>query len=447
MTPDRHRRGVRWLGPSFERRLALDLALLLAPLGVVALVAGHVEAVGRQVEVWIVLAVLAAVPLAWRLYRRVLYPIRGLANLLDAVKEGDYSLRGVAAGDDGAFGAAVREVNALAAALREHRLATEETSGLLSKVLGSIDIAIFGFDAERRLRLVNPAGAKLVGRSADDALGASADELGLAPCLDRSDDIVDCAFAGGSGRYQTRHHRFRDHGEARDLVTLSDVSRPLRDEERTAWQRLIRVLSHELGNSLGPIRSIAHSLGDVVRGEPQALDWRDDMLAALDIIADRADSLHRFAGTYSALSRLPEPVRRACDVERLLARVAAMEPRVPVRVEAQGELRPVPLDPDLIEQAVINLVRNAADATLPATDAIVIACAIRADRLHIDVIDAGSGLAGVDNLFVPFFSTKPGGAGVGLVLARQIVEAHDGRLRLRNRDGATGCVAQIEMPV
>lgn len=446
MRPDRQRRIVRWLGPSFERRLALDLALLAAPLCVVAASAASVEAVRHHVEWWILAALLAAALLAWRLYRRVLYPVRGLSNLLDAVKEGDYSLRGTAAGDDGAFGAAVREVNALAAALREQRLAAEETHGLLSKVLGSIDVAIFGFDAQRRLRLVNPAGAKLVGRSAADALGASVDELGLSECLDRDDDVVECAFDGRGGRYQTRHFRFRDRGEARDLLTLSDVSRPLRNEERVAWQRLVRVLGHELGNSLGPIRSIAQSLVEVVRGEPVELAWRDEAADALGVIADRADSLNRFAGTYSALSRLPEPNRRACDVEALLRRVAAMEPRVPVRVAMTGEARPAMLDPDLIEQAIINLVRNAADATLPASDAIVVVGELRADRLFVDVVDAGSGLAGVDNLFVPFFSTKPTGAGIGLVLARQIVESHDGSLRLRNRDDAAGCIARIEMP-
>ncbi|PKM02188.1 MAG: histidine kinase, partial [Gammaproteobacteria bacterium HGW-Gammaproteobacteria-5] len=231
-----------------------------------------------------------------------------------------------------------------------------------------------------------------------------------------------------------------------DLLVITDLSRALREEERQTWQRLIRVLGHELNNSLAPIKSMAGTLADLTARPELPGDWREDVQGGLRVIGDRAESLNRFMTGYAALARLPSPRLREVELAPLLMRVARLEQRLQVTVQA-GPAVVCQLDPDQLEQALINLLRNAADAALPQGGGVQLQWSQVHDRLHIEVIDDGLGLAGSDNLFVPFFTTKPGGSGIGLVLARQIVEGHGGSLLLRNRDDRSGCVAGIELPL
>lgn len=384
--------------------------------------------------------------LAFYLRRRVIFPLYTLSNLLEALREGDFSLRGTRARRGDAIGEVVWEVNALSDTLRQQRLRVEETLALLTKVMATVDIAIFAFDAQRRLRLINPAGERLIDRRNEDARGMSSHQLGLDDCLEVDGAaIIKRVFPGGAGAFDVRRATFREGGLRNELVAITDLSRALREEERQAWQRLIRVLGHELNNSLAPIKSMATTLADLLAREPPPPDWRDDAAGGLGVIADRADALARFMAGYTALAKLPQPRKKPVDVVDLLTRVRSLETRVPVHLGALAESR-IQADPDQLEQALINLVKNAAEATSPNGGSVTLRALREPGRVVIEIEDEGPGLSGTENLFVPFFTTKPGGSGIGLVLARQIVEAHGGSLMLRNRRDRSGCVACVALP-
>lgn len=435
-------------GFSFERRVFLSAMLVSLPMLLLcgALLWHDDGASGLGWSVFGVALVVTLV-LATRLRHQVVYPLYTLSNLLEALREGDYSLRGSRGQRRDAIGDVVWEVNTLSQTLRDQRLKVEETSALLGKIIAAIDIGLFSFDDELKLRLINPAGERLLSQRAGFALGKSATALGLDDLLAiEGSGTVKRAFGGSSGRWDVRRFTVREGGKPNDLLVVTDLSRALREEERQAWQRLIRVLGHELNNSLAPIKSMAGTLSSVLGQQPLPDDWREDTEYGLRIIGDRADALGRFMVGYSTLARLPPPRRQQAEIEPLLRRVIGLEQRLHV-VLADGPAITLAIDPDQIEQALINLVKNAVEASLPQHGAVELRWSADAGEVRIEVLDEGLGLSSSDNLFVPFFTTKPGGSGIGLVLARQIVEAHDGALTLEDRRDRRGCVARIVLPM
>jgi two-component system nitrogen regulation sensor histidine kinase NtrY len=379
----------------------------------------------------------------------VVRPLQTLANLLSALREEDFSFRGRGAGDD-ALSLVMLEINALAGTLREQRLGALEATALLRKVMEEIDVAVFTFDELSRLRLVNRGGERALGRPAENLMGRTAEELGLGPALaEHGPRVLDMTFPAGPGRWEARVGTFREHGLPHKLLVLSNVSRALREEERQAWQRLIRVLGHELNNSLTPIRSIAGSLESLIAREPRPADWDVDMRKGLAVIATRAEALGRFMEAYARLARLPAPQLQPMEIGSLVRRVAGLETRLHVSL-AEGPETQLLADSDQLEQLLINLVRNAADAALENGGGVRAGWRVLtkgARQLEVFIDDDGPGLSNTANLFVPFFTTKPGGSGIGLVLARQIAEAHGGALTLENRRGGLGCRAGLRLPL
>jgi PAS domain S-box-containing protein len=384
---------------------------------------------------------------AFAVRRRVVFPLQTVSNLLAALREGDYSIRGRQAGADDALGEVMAEVNALGETLREQRLGALEATTLLRTVMAEIDVAIFAFDQRRRLRLVNRAGERLLGQPSERLLGRRAEEVGLQECLEgEAARTAQINFPGGAGRWGMRRGSFRERGLPHDLLVLTDLSKALREEERMAWQRLLRVLGHELNNSLAPIRSIAGSLSDLLAKEPRPADWREDMQRGLEVIGGRAESLSRFMDAYSRLARLPRPRLQPVEVEAWIRRSVGMETRLSVRLTPGPPLR-IPGDSDQLDQLLINLLRNAADASLETGGGVTVGWARNGKSVEIWIDDDGAGISGATNLFVPFFTTKPGGSGIGLALSRQIAEAHGGALTLQNRAGGQGCQARLKLPL
>jgi two-component system nitrogen regulation sensor histidine kinase NtrY len=316
--------------------------------------------------------------------------------------------------------------------------------------MAEIDVAVFAFDGEQRLRLVNRAGERLLAQPAIRLLGRTSDELGLAACLDpgagNGQHTMQMVFPGGVGRWDIRRSTFREHGAPHQLLVLTDLSQTLREEERTAWQRLLRVLGHELNNSLAPIKSVAGSLADLLAREPRPADWGEDMHRGLEVISSRADSLARFVESYSKLARLPQPRFEPLDIGALVRRVASLETRLPVNVRPGPEVI-LRGDDVQLEQLLINLVRNAVDASLETGGAVEVGWSQTNGKVEVWIKDEGLGLANTANLYVPFFTTKAKGSGIGLVLSRQIAEAHGGTLRLENRQGLRGCEALMSLPL
>jgi two-component system, NtrC family, nitrogen regulation sensor histidine kinase NtrY len=378
---------------------------------------------------------------------RVASPLRTLANLLEAMREGDYSIRARGARFEDALGEVMQQVNAMGATLRVQRLGALEATTLLRKVMEEIDVAIFAFDNESKLKLMNRAGERLVGQPAERVVNLPASDLELDEFLSgESSRTVQRTFRGASGRWGVSRSEFREGGLPHQLLVITDLTRPLREEELQAWQRLVRVLGHELNNSLTPIMSIATSLSALLQRTPRADDWEEDMIRGLNIIATRSEGLSRFLGAYARLAKLPRPRFDPVDVQTWVARIAELEHRVPVIVQP-GEPIQISGDADQLDQLLINLIRNAADASLETRGCVTVSWARNGQQAIVSVRDEGPGLANTANLFVPFFTTKPGGSGIGLVLCRQIAEAHGGALFLHNREGAPGCEALLTLPL
>jgi nitrogen fixation/metabolism regulation signal transduction histidine kinase len=381
------------------------------------------------------------------LRERVVFPLQTLSNLLSALREEDFSIRARGSRRDDPLGEVLIEVNALADTLRTQRMGALDATSLLRAVMEEIPVAVFAFDPERKLRLVNRAGERLLARPSERVLGLDADALGLASCLayDHSPTIA-ATFPGGSGRWEIRTKRFRQGGLPVELLVLTDVSRSLRDEERQAWQRLIRVIGHEINNSLAPIKSIANSLERLIARDPKPPDWDVDMREGLAVVSSRADSLGRFTAAYAQLARLPAPTLAPVALGGLIARVTGLERRMPVQVQP-GPPVTLQADADQLEQLLINLLRYAVDATLGHGHRVAVGWDAGEDEVRILIDDEGPGLSNTANLFVPFFTTKPGGSGIGLVLSRQIAEAHGGTLTLENHADGPGCRATLRLPI
>jgi nitrogen fixation/metabolism regulation signal transduction histidine kinase len=377
----------------------------------------------------------------------IIRPLQTMSNLLAALREGDYSIRARGARGGNALGEVLLEINSLGETLRLQRLGAFEATALLRTIMSEIDVAVFTFDPTRRLRLVNRAGENLLGQPMDKLLGRTAHELALDRCLQANEDEpITLNFAGGSGRWGVRRSTFREEGLPHELLVLTDLSRTLREEERRAWQRIVRVLGHEMNNSLAPIKSLAASLESLLRRDPLPADWKDDASAGLNSIASRADSLSRFLQAYTRLTKLPPPQKQDVDLGALIQRVVDLEPRLNVKA-IPGPKTVICADGAQIEQVLINLVHNAVDAAIETHGDVSIGWREKEDAVEIFVQDEGPGIMNPANLFVPFFTTKPEGSGIGLPLSRQIAEAHGGSLALTNRRGGKGAEALLRLPL
>ena len=440
---------------SFERRLRLWLYLLGIPMAVFCWLLLRRYSV-EPLEQGFVLLALA---LGWMfavsiLVEQVIRPLQTLANVVAALREDDYSFRARGGQRNDALGDLALEVNALAGMLQTQRAGALEAMALVERVMGSMQSPVLAFDPEGRLRLLNAAGEEAFGLRIRTALGHSAVQLKLERLLNVGDDEVISLGAGQhSARWVVKRTSFRLRGIPHTLLVLSDVSAALREEERLAWERLIRVLGHEINNSLTPIKSIAGSLRGRLAALNEVPGEQSDFERGLEVIENRSESLNRFLQAYRQLMGLPAPKLRAVPLAALVERVAELERRVAVTVTRSEDVV-LQIDADHIEQALINLVRNAADAAL-SPDAIGggVACVeiswqIATAEVVISVLDNGPGLTNAGNLFVPFYTTKPGGTGIGLVLAQQIAQAHRGSVRLANRtDGHVGCRADLRLPL
>ena len=379
----------------------------------------------------------------------VVRPLQTLSNMLAAIREQDYSLRARHANGDDALGLAMLELNALMDELRLRRLGALEATSLLRRVMAEIDVAVFAFDDTDTLQIVNATGEHLLGEEAERLQGLSASQLGLAECLrGETPRTIDLAFRGERARWEVRRGAFRQDGKRNQFVVLADVSRALREEERLAWQRLVRVLGHEINNSMTPIKSLSERLQQLLHRAPPGneLDGelRSDLERGLAVISGRSEGLSRFLASYTKLVRLPPPRLGIVDVATWVQRNARLENRLNISI-VPGPAMTLHADGDQLDQLLINLIRNAVDASLETAGSVSVGWTANGGRFTLTVTDEGPGLPETANLFVPFFTTKQGGTGIGLVLSRQIAEAHGGSLQLSNNVRNRGCEARLTL--
>lgn len=434
----------------YERRLRLLFWLLSLPLFacVIMLLIWSRSTTSTWILALVSTLIGWAILQAW-LIEQMLRPLQTLSNVVAALREEDYSFRARGARRGDSLGDLALEINALAGDLQSERLSSLDSAALVRRVLEAIDAPVLAFDDRNTLRLLNAAAADSLHLSPKASIGQSADELGLSHLLTLPDEQV-TTFNRETNpvQWMVRRTAFRQHGIPHTLVLLSDVSVALRQKERQAWQRLIRVLGHEINNSLTPIKSIAGSLRLMI----QANSPSEDFERPLEVIEQRAESLNHFLSAYRKLAQLPPPQRTSFDLGTFLEQLLPLETRVSAQLIVGPEIT-VSADKDQLGQAIINLLRNAAEAALEnrsmppcLTLSWTVDRTTSSTEAILRIRDSGLGVANPSNLFVPFYTTKESGTGIGLALVKTIVEAHQGTITLTNHaDGGTQ--AEIRLPV
>lgn len=436
----------------FERKILIGTLVSGLASFIVAMVFAWSSSMQRsyQMALTVVMALLWVVP-ALFLKEKAAFSLRTLSNLLGALREGDYSFQIKGACKDDALGELIWEINTLSQTLHRERLGAMEATALLHKILSEIDVALFGFDEAGKLCMINESGEKLFGQHQSKLLKCQAKDLGLSDCLaGPTYQVIDLTFPTASGRWELRRATYREKGLSRQLLFLLDITQTLHKQERLAWKQLVQILRHEINNSLTPIQSVAQSLQTHLKNTSSLGEDVDDLREGLGIIAERSEILSKFIDSYSQLTRLPEPTFNTMDVSEWVQHVADLEQRINIEICPGPDVQ-ISADRSQLDQLMINVMRNAVEASLDKNPdqggQVTIGWQVSQNTLEVRVDDNGAGCNTEKDVFVPFFTTKPQGSGIGLALCRQIAGAHGGSLLLENHHDKTGCSAVLRLPM
>ena len=363
----------------------------------------------------------------------------GIANVIECLRQGDFTMRPSINKSQGAWGEVNFELGLLAKRMHKERIETVESDIILDKLTEEFDVPLLMTDRSGALKHINDAGVELFGSDRQHLLGLSTLQLNIANLFDvETGAVVEHQFPMKDARWEIRRSIIHQHGVRFDVLLLNDLSRALREEERQAWQKLIRVLGHELNNSLASITSVADTMAK------QKLVTEDKVLKkGLSVITERTQGLQRFTEAYTSLAKLPLPKKVEVNIARLLNQAAELHGQQ-VTFELSSDIHAC-IDADQIEQVLINLVKNGLESGNTEPKVVITAHQTK-HRIVISIVDNGHGITNPENLFVPFYTTKVEGSGIGLYLCRQIIEAHQGKLSLQNRQDKSGCIATIWLP-
>jgi len=378
--------------------------------------------------------------------------IRTLSNILEAMIDGDYSLRGRLQHNQ-AFQELLGSVNSLAETLSRHKVEAKESKLLLEKIMQQMDAMVIAVDEQGFIVMANDSAKKLlIGKqhSAAKLQEIPLIEIELGEVISKANSgIIEFNHQSLGGEHFLFKETFLSNGKQHQLYLITSAERLLIEKERKAWQSLFRVLSHEINNSLTPIASISQAMKQKLQDENKALN-RASLCEGVNIINERAEALSAFITSYSQLSHLTLPNKTEFDLNSLVIKLAKLFTDCQLQyldhlVTADQLI--VSADKSQLEQVLINIFKNAREAMAQHTKVVEITYQADEKHLHLIIRDQGVGIANTDNLFVPFYTTKPQGSGIGLSLCRQIMFNHGGIIKLMNRTDTQGAEVVLSLPL
>ncbi|CAM3699627.1 Sensor protein FixL [Vibrio aerogenes CECT 7868] len=372
------------------------------------------------------------------------YHLTTILNLVESLNQQEFSLRGKLSGQNDTMDTLLAQINQLSETMQHQSLALNQHQYLINTILRNVDVAVLAVNASQQIAFANDGAAALYQMTPDQLQHQSAAALNLLPLINgQNRQVTEWHFPAGQHRYQIIYDHYFELGQQHTLLFITDVSDMLRGETHKAWKNLLRVLSHEINNTLTPVASLSQTLRQLLP------ETKDDALREVDhglaMIEERAGNLKQFINSYRQLTQLPEPKLTQTRIDSLIRSVLPLFTDRPITLLTETPIE-IQVDPAQLQQLLINTLKNADEAMADKQQPIEINWQQQPGSTTLIITDRGTGITNPDNLFVPFYSTKSGGSGIGLMLCRQIAQNHGGDYTLRDRRDSPGCMATLTLP-